>query len=233
MKVKSVLAVLIITLSLGIAADVSALGFPKIPGMDKLAGTGSNNNAKSMDGVLTQQEGLVKAYRASLNDIGMAQALLLEAYGKKEEAAKLRSGIDAMANGPVDRAQMKKSQKLSEKANKYLSSKMKEEVALTDEGRKKFQQALLPYATGVVEMTNLVPEFKGFLQSAVDQLSSASLMEKMKVKKKLDVGLYIAKAAPVYITKVASTTKSLVTYAKKQGVSEQTADKALAAVGTL
>ena len=110
---------------------------------------------------------------------------------------------------------------------------MKEEVALTDEGRKKYQQALLPYATGVVKMANLVPEFQTFLQSAVDQVNRAPLMEKTTVKKKLDVGIYLAKAAPPYITKVASTTKNVVAYAKRQGVSKQASNKAMKKLGSL
>ena len=47
-------------------------------------------------------------------------------------------------------------------------------------------------------MVKLEPEFKNFLQSAKDQVSSASLMEKMSVKEKLDVGMYLAMEAPGY-----------------------------------
>lgn len=228
MKCKSVLGALTIALSMSMAANVSAFGLPKIGGSDKPAATSS---AETMDSVLAQQDSLVKTYQSSLGDILSSQALLLEAYGMKQEAAKLRSEADAMGKGTLDKAQFKRITGLSADANEQLKANMAEEKALTDEGRGKYQQALLPYATGVVKMSKLVPEFQKFLQSAMDQVNSASLMGKMKVKKQLDVGMYLAKATPGYLTNVTTTTKKIVTYAKRQGVSKKATDNALAALG--
>ncbi len=230
MKCKNVLGALTIALSMSMAANVSAFGLPKIGGSDKTAATSS---AETMDSVVAQQDRLVKTYQSSLGDILSSQALLLEAYGMKEDAAKLRAEADAMAKGPLDKKGFEKKTSMSAEANKKINAKMDEEKALTDEGRGKYQQALLPYATGVVKMANLVPEFQKFLQSALDQLSSAPLMGKMKVKKQLDVGMYLARATPGYLTSVASTTKKIVTYAKRQGVSKKATDNALAALSSL
>ncbi len=228
MKCKSILGALTIALSMSMAANVSAFGLPKIGGSDKPAATSS---AETMDSVLAQQNSLVKTYQSSLEDILSSQALLLEAYGMKQEAAKLRSEADAMGKGSLDLAQLKKRTKSSSDANAQITAKMDEGKALTDEGRGKYQQALLPYATGVVKMTKLVPEFQKFLQSAIDQFNSAPLMGKMKVKKQLSVGVYLAKATPGYLANVTTTTKKIVTYAKRQGVSKKATDNALAALG--
>jgi len=228
MKCKSVLGALTIALSMSMAANVSAFGLPKIAGLNKPAATSS---AETMDSVLAQQNSLVKTYQSSLGDILSSQALLLEAYGMKEDAAKLRAEADAMAKGPLDKKGFEKSTSMSAEANKKVNAKMDEEKALTDEGRGKYQQALLPYATGVVKMTKLVPEFQKFLQSAINQFNSAPLMGKMKVKKQLDVGMYLAKATPGYLANVTTTTKKIVTYAKRQGVSKKATDNALAALG--
>jgi len=215
---------------MSMAANVSAFGLPKIGGLDKPAATSS---AETMDSVLAQQDSLVKTYQSSLGDILSSQALLLEAYGMKEDAAKLRSEAEALAKGPLDKAQISKFTGSSEDVNKSINAQIDKQKALTAEGRKKYQQALLPYATGVAKMAKLAPEFKSFLKSASGQLKSASLMGKLKVKKQLDVGIYLAKATPGYLSNVASTTKKVVTYAKKQGVSKKAADNALEMLGSL
>jgi hypothetical protein len=230
MKCKSVLGALTIALSMSMATNVSAFGLPKIGGSDKPAATSS---AETMDSVLAQQDSLVKTYQSSLGDILSSQALLLEAYGIKEDAAKLRAEADAIEKGPLNKAQLEKATSLSADANEQVNAKMDEEKALSDEARGKYQQALLPYATGVAEMAKLTPDFQSFLQSASDQVKNAPLMEKRKVKKQLDVGMYLAKAAPGYITNVTTTTKRVVTFAKRQGVSKQTTDNALEALSSL
>ena len=230
MKRKSVLGALTIVLAMGIAANVSAFGLPTLEGLNKPA---ANGNSQTIDSVLAQQESLVKTYQASAINILTAQAYLLEAYGLKQKAAELRAEAKAIENGTTNTEQIDTVKKLSIDANNLINSYIKNETALTNEARKTYQQALLPYATGVAEMVKLEPDFKNFLQSAKDQVSSASLMEKMSVKEKLDVGMYLAMEAPGYIVNVASTTKNIVTYAKKQGVSTKVAEKALKSLGAL
>jgi len=234
MKCKSVLGALTVALSMTMVTNASAFGLPKIGGSALgLPETGSSDkpavsgSPETMDSVLTQQDSLVKTYQSSLRDILSSQALLLEAYGMKEEAAKLRSEAEALAKGPLDKEQFSIITRMSERIDRRINALIDKQKALTDEGRKKYLQALLPYATGVAQMAKLAPELKSFLKSASGQLKSASLMEKAKVMEKLDVGMYLAKASPGYLSNVASTTKKVVTYAKKQGVSKKTADDAL------
>jgi len=230
MKRKIALGALTIVLSMSIAANVSAFGLPTFGDLDKPAANGS---AETIDSVLAQQESLVKTYQSSLANVLTAQAYLLEAYGLKQKAAELQAEAKAMSSGPVDRKQIEEASLKSNNAAKEIESRINEEAALTDVARKDYQQALLPYATGVVEMVKLQPEFKNFLQSAKDQVSSASLMEKMSVKEKLDVGMYLAMQAPGYTGTVLSTTKKIITYAKKQGVSTKEMEKTLAEMNEL
>jgi hypothetical protein len=227
MKCKNLLGMLTIALSIGVVADASAFGLPKIGGSNDSANT---NNTESLDSVIVQQDSLVKTYQSSLGDILSAQALFLEAYGKKEDAAKLVSAAEAIGKGSVDKDEFAKSTTLSKDANETIRKDIAEGEELSSEGRAKYQEGLLPYASGVGKIAKLRPEFEKFTQSAKAQLDSASMMEKLKVKKQLDVGIYLATKAPGYVADLASTTKEILTFAKKQGVSEQTTDKLTAAV---
>jgi hypothetical protein len=230
MKCKNLLGILTIALSIGVAVDASAFGLPKIGGSDDSAGT---SNAETMDSVMTQQDSLVKTYQLSMVDILSAQVLLLEAHGMKEEAAKVASAAEALGKGAVDKNEFDKTMELSESANEDISKKMGEQEALTSDGRKMYQEALFPYASGIGKMAQLKPELEKFMQSASAQVKSASMMDKLKVKKKLDVGMYLATKAPGYFTDVASTTNKILTYANKQGVSEQSTGKVLSVLGSL
>ncbi|MDB4409595.1 hypothetical protein N9235_02130 [Gammaproteobacteria bacterium] len=230
MKCKNLIGMLTIALSIGAMADASALGLPKFGSSDDSAGT---SNVETMDSVMTQQDSLVKTYQSSMGDILSAQALLLEAHDKKEEAAKVASAAEAMGKGTVDKNEFEKTMELSESASEIISMKMGEQVELTSEGRKKYQESLLPYASGIGKMAQLKPELEKFMESASAQVKSASMMGKLKVKGKLDVGMYLATKAPGYFTNVASTTKEILTYANKQGVSEQSTGKVLSALGPL
>ena len=222
MKCNKLIRILTIALSIGVMVDASALGLPKFGGSDDSADT---SNAETMDSVIAQQDSLVKTYQLSMGDILSAQALLLEAHGMKEKAAKVASEAEVLGKGAVDKNEFEKIMELSESANEDLSKKMGEEEALTSDGRKMYQEALLPYASGIGKMAQLKPELEKFMQSASAQVKSASMMSKLKVKKKLDVGMYLATKAPGYFTNVASTTKEILTYANKQGVSEQSTGK--------
>lgn len=230
MKCKNLLGILTIALSIGIAADASAFGLPKLGGSDSSA---ASSNAESMDSVMVQQDSLVKAYQSSMGDILSAQELLLLAHGKKEEAAKVASAAEAMGKGVVDKKEFAKTMELSKNVSENMSKTMEKQETLSSEGLEKYQEALLPYASGIAKIATLKTELQNFMQSATAQVKSASLMGKMKVKKKLDVGMYLATETPDYIASIASTTKKILTYAKKQGVSEQSTGKLVSVLGSL
>lgn len=162
---------------------------------------------------------MVRRFQSASAEILTAQGLLLEAFGYKKEAAKLKEQATAMGSGYVmDKESLEAAKAASEQASKRIEAKLNEGARLTKEGRMLYAKSLVPYTKGLLETKELAPDGKKFLESAKSQISNASWTEKSKVKNKLDTGMYVARKTPSYLTTLTSTSKKLLTYAKSQKV---------------
>jgi hypothetical protein len=175
--------------------------------------------AQSLDGVINTQESIIKKYNAAKASITKAQVEFLEALDLKDHAAGLQDQQAAFSSGSVvSKDGLKKATKLSEKADKAIAESLAGEQELSEESKAKFVEGLVSYAQGVVDTKSMLEEFGPFLNSVKEQVDAAPVMEKMKVTKKLNSGMFVASKTPGILKDQLVTISKLVDFAKKKNI---------------
>jgi len=175
--------------------------------------------AQNMNDVVNTQEGIVKRYVSAASSINMAQLKLAEALGLKDQIASLQDQQKVFDSGAVlDKDALEKAKKTSSAADQAINKRLDEESELSDEAKEKFAESLIPYAQGLAGTKALTEEFSPFLSAATAQINAASLTDKMKVKGKLETGMYIATETPGLLKNLMATTSKLLDYAKSRNI---------------
>lgn len=211
---KKQVAVLIVVGGLmGLVASVYAFD---LPGM---GGSKSQSTESSGPDAVALQEGIVRQYNAASAELLTAQALLAKAFGSKEDAAKAEEEAKALRSGNVsDEDSIKKTVATSKEIDAKTKEWMGKNVALSDEGRKLYASAFIPYAKAVAGTNKLLPELKKFSEAATAQIKSAGLMDALKMKGKLAAGMYLASNLPGHASMLVGTSKNILTYAKSNNI---------------
>ncbi|WGL15625.1 hypothetical protein PVT68_12690 [Microbulbifer bruguierae] len=169
--------------------------------------------------IYATQDGLVKQFSIASHDIGVAQIGFAEALGLKQEAAALREVIEAEKSGAVmEKDAIQRFTELSSATNKKIEKQVAEGGELSAEAKDKYAAAFLPLFKGLYESKKIGGEAETFISSAKQTISSASMMEKMKVTKKLSSGMYVAKEVPGFTKQLFDTSSLLFSYAKDQSI---------------
>lgn len=205
MPSKSHLAI-IAAISLGYGSMAAAFDLPKMPG----AGA-QQANAAPIDAV-SSQEAVVRNYVDAATDINQAQIHLANAFGLKSQAAALQETADALKAGAVDESVLKKQIELSESVNAEVEKRIGAGEQLSDEAKAEYANSLQPFGRGVIKVSKLGPDLTAFSDSAKQQISAASLIEKAQVTKKLSTGMYLVSSVPGFVTNTGSALKQIVTY---------------------
>jgi len=165
------------------------------------------------------QEGLVKQYNKAASDITSAQQMFAEALGLKQEVVDIQEAIDALKSGSVmDKDTIARVAELSAELNDKLQAKVAEGDELSAESKKKYASAFLPLFKGLYESNKIGGEATKFIDGAQQTISTASMMDKLKVTKKLSAGMYVAKEMPGFTMSLFNTSKSLFSFAKSQSI---------------
>jgi hypothetical protein len=188
-------------------------GLPKIGG--KKGGT-----SVSKDDVINQQSDLVKKYITYSLKITDAQILMAQAFDFKEEKEKLEAQKIALESGNViSKDEIEKQRELTEDTQKKIDEHMEKCEELSDEGKKYYQKSLIPYFEGVlIAKQDVVPSAKKCIDGANNVIKSASMMEKLKLKKTFDTVLYLGPKVGPDLKNLTSTGSKYITYAKKNKV---------------
>ena len=97
--------------------------------------------------------------------------------------------------------------------------------SMSAESKALYAKALLPYAKSVAKTAKLSGPIKDFTNEAQNSLKSIrNPMEIRKLKKTLDVGLFVGKNAPKLIVNLGKSSKDLITFAKKNDLDTSAAD---------
>jgi len=208
---KAKLSLIALALASIIAMPSYALDLPGLK-KDKGASTEQSVDASAL------QDGLVKKYVGANLEINTAQSLLAESLGLKDSAAALQANAKALSAGNLDEKGLTRVSQSSEETNKLVAAAMAEGKPLSEESKKKFTESL-PHFIGGMGLTKDLPnEAKSFTSAAQQQISSASMMDKLKVKDKLATGVYVATDAPKFISSSANTLKSILAFAKTNNI---------------
>ena len=193
---------------------------PKVPGMyssESSEQSADKQSASAADG----QESIVKSFSSTLDLIILANNMVADAITGKKKA----DGERAKANkSTIGLSQMKEKQEAAEDADKRAKEAMKNAGELSDEAKKDFAKAMIPMGKATYQMTQLSKEASKWFKGASAEMKSAGPMGAVKLKKKLESGIFVAKSTPEILKEWGGTSKQIIEFAKKQGVSTKGAD---------
>lgn len=194
-------------------------GFGKL----KVPGIGDDKSAAESSSVADAaglQDSLVRDYVLASSNINQAQEKLLDAFGKKDLAAKLqtlRQGIADSGKTP-SKQDLKRMAELTDEANEAITISVEQEGELTEEGKQAYKESIPYMVKGSLGIAKLGKTAGDFSDSAKNEIKAAGMMGAAKVKSKLDAGLYVAPKVPGLIGSTAKSTKMLIAYGKKTKV---------------
>lgn len=185
-----------------------------LPGMGKK----KEQKAENVVDAFAMQDGLLGNFSKATQSLLMAQSGMADALGLKDQAATSMAEAKAIGSGSIDKAAAEKAKAGSEAASKAIEDALKKGDALSSESKKAFAKSLVPYAISVKGALALPNDAKSFADIAQQQISAASMMEKLNVTKKLEPGVYVAKEAPGFIGGHVTTIKQIVGFLKANNI---------------
>lgn len=185
----------------------------QLPGFSSPKPAPASGNAEAM------QAALVVHYRDAATSVATAQLELAKAFDLKDQAAELDAEVTALKSGAVlDKSAVEKNEAASDDASKAIDAKIDSGADLSAEGKQHYQASLAPFASGLLITTKMPPELKAFSESAKAQISSASMLDKMKVTSKFAVGMHLATELPGHTSRLMDSFNKIVTYAKSHSI---------------
>lgn len=202
----------VILITLLMPAMLFGFGKLKVPGLGKAEPAASTS--ADAGGL---QDALVRDYLTANSSIQKGQGLLLEAFNKKDDLAKLEQG-QASLSGEQSKQELAAITAQTKEAQEAIAKSMEEGVELTEEGKAKYRESIPHMIQGAVGISKLAQTASEFIDSSKNEIQSAGLMGAAKLKKKLDAGLFVAPKIPGLIGTTAKNAKGLITYGKKNKI---------------
>ena len=190
-----------------------------VPGVDPSAL--AETTAEAGEGELAnvdQREAIVQSYVVATLSLSEAQALLAEALGLKEEAAKIREANDILASGKVEgqETELEKHHTQSKAVNEVITLELAKQEELSAQSRQQIAKSLLPYANGLYQSRKVIREASPFLQSMMP--STLNPFELAAKKKKFATAWFLLKKSPGFMSTHAKTVQQLISVCRKYGI---------------
>ena len=115
------------------------------------------------------QDALLSQFSSALDNLLSAQALLIKSGAVKGMSDAKAAELESATGECKDKDCLEKKVALSSELSEATEGMKEEELALTEEGKALYRQALPKYAMGTLEMAQIVPVAKDWLKSAVDR----------------------------------------------------------------
>jgi len=200
-----------------------SIGLPKVPGIGKKddapAEAAGPSAAEAQDALLSQ-------FSSALDNLLSAQALLIKSGAVKGMSDAKAAELESATGECKAKDCLEKKVALSNELTEATEGMKEEELALTEEGKALYRQALPKYAKGTLEMAQIVPVAKDWLKSATDEIKSAGFRGAPKLKKQLDAGMYVAKNIPKLAKTFGSSTKRVIRVGKANKIEAEGANEA-------
>ncbi|MFC3815003.1 hypothetical protein [Lysobacter sp. GCM10012299] len=199
-------------LTLAVSAALVFVGAP-VHAQFKLPGMGAKPAAAEASATTTPQSGdvLVTSFLQSQEQVVAAQTTLARALGLDDQATRAQAEAKRLSSGQLDQEDgLKKHRQLSEALQVDLVATMEAQPALTAEARATF-------ATGLVEYLKAVVGARDLLAQAKSYTASVGANPMALVGKGASV-LWVGKQIPGYVTALATTSKALLDYAKRNNI---------------
>ena len=146
-----------------------------------------------------------------------AQSYVALAQGNQELAEQLKNVHKELNGGNT--GDIKSHMDTVNKAAKVQKEVIKQKEKMSDDAKKSYQKALVPYFSSAALTIKLKDPVQNFVKDATNQIKSIkNPLELGKVKKSVDTGMYIGKNIPSLISNLLSTTGDLMSYSKDNGL---------------
>ena len=199
-----------------------------MPGVGKDLNEESAEAAQAGSGASTEaaQAQIVMKFDGALSGLIQAQALLRRAFDIADESAAKESDAAALGlENCEDEECLEAKIGMSERNQLEIDKALAEGRDLNDRGKQIYGEALPLYARGTIDMSLLVPEVREWSRAAQAEIKDAGLRNARTVKRKLQVGTYIARRTPTLAKTFASATKALVTYGDARNLDTSAANE--------
>lgn len=166
------------------------------------------------------QESIVQSYVAANLLVLNATEKFAKAFGLKKQAAAVRAEADALQSGSTTagKNEFKSSVSVSDKAMAAVQAKMDEGAVMSEEGKGNYIEGLGLAAESVMATKDMADDAKTFATAANLQIKSASMMQKLKVTKKVSAGMFVAKELPGYTSRLVANLGKVTAYAKSADI---------------
>lgn len=167
------------------------------------------------DSSAVSEEAFVQKFVSTVDTVLRGQAELELAFDNKEGAAQLTAAADGLGSGStVDKDVLEKTLAMSSATVASRQEKMDASAEMSAEAREHYLNGLLLSAQGAAGTKGLATEASEFAKSAQQQISSASMLQKAKVTKKLAAGMFVAQNLPSFSAELVENLNFLVSFAK-------------------
>jgi hypothetical protein len=205
-----------VTLMLIPLASMAQLGGFKIPG----TGGGDSNSAGA--DTVAQNDALVRRYVQANKEVLTANSHMEEALGLKDAAAASAATAAALTEGATT-GNLKDTDKAVSESTEAVASELAKGPKLDAESKKKYANGLAALGRSVVQYISMRQPAQGFAEG----LKKASPM----MLPKLQSGAFIVKELPGGVTRLATSLKNAVAFAKTNNIPvPDDATKALSAL---
>jgi len=210
-------------MALFLASSALSIGLPKIPGLGKKdeASVGASGASAA-----EAQDQLIGKFNSALDNLLAAQVLLVKSGAVKGMSEAKAAELESATGECNDKDCLEKKVALSAELNEATEGMKEEELALTDEGKALYRQALPKYAAGSLEMIQMIPVAKDWLKSATDEIKGAGFRGAPKLKKTLGNGMYVARNIPKLAKAFGSSTKRVIRVGKANKIEAEGANEA-------
>ncbi|MBC79174.1 MAG: hypothetical protein CL745_06235 [Chloroflexi bacterium] len=170
-------------------------------------------------------EVVVLMTKEAFKDLATAQALIAKAEGNNELASQLENvSKDIMKS---DLKGLKKQTGLVLQTAKDQQQLFTQKKTMSDEAKKYYQQALVPYMSGAYRTIALKQPIEQFAAQAKAEIAAVQSepWRIMKVKKQVETGLFLVKNVPSLVITLLKSTGDVMTYSKENGLDTKKASK--------
>jgi len=160
--------------------------------------------------LVAAEEDVVRMISSSLRNLTLAQAIIFEAIGLKEEAAIAEEYAQSMEEGSLmGKKEMETNISRSKEMNEKIVEKLAEKQDLDEDAKVMFATSLPPYAKGAISG----------IQGSQRAISIAQSIQSNPLNVlKFGTVLFVAKEAPGLISSFMDTTGTIQEFATYQGI---------------
>lgn len=175
------------------------------------------SSSSSSGNLSASQDALVLQTAAAIAMLAEAQSYVALAQGNQELAEQLKNVQKELNGGNT--GDIKSHMDTVNKAAEVQKEVIKQKEKMSDDAKKSYQKALVPYFSSAALTIKLKDPAQNFIKDATNQIKSIkNPLELGKVKKSVDTGMYIGKNIPSLISNLLSTTGDLMSYSKDNGL---------------